>query len=546
MLSIKQRLITASIKRCSRWAEKVRYIGNPPKLWSFDKFQWLRQIHDDNSEKIIIQKSAQTGFTEFALNRTLFTLDQRKLNVLYALPSLRPDASNFSRGRINPAVEMSPYLQTLFTKGKSEEHKITRDSCNLYIRGGKSRGGFKQTDVGLIILDEADEMSEEAVGLVEFRVSGQMKSLQIIMLSTPSISGMGINAEFKLSNQQHYFFKCPSCSRMIRFRYPENLVVIGESASDPRIAESYYQCDKCKVHLEDCDKVNFLKTGEWVPKYRDRTITGYHINQFYSSALGSRVERTAAHEIRGRFSPVRRKEFFNSVLGLTFEEENARIEGEDIKKTQRQYLNNNLKKRKNYGIITFGMDVGQKNHHVIISGWNVEPGASREDLHVASKGTCLYYGTVKSFDEADSLIEVWRPHFTVIDAQPLKQEASSLAKKRAGISRVCFYTTTKNSKEIQDRESDVTIAVNRTHWMDVAFAHIFNESYNLPMDINIELMEHFKTPVRTITIDDRTGNYVSTYVSPRHTEDHYMHAYVYSCIAYEMVASGGGNESYGG
>src|SRR5690606_9817697 len=154
--------------------EKVRVMGEPfPGPWSFEKFPWLRQLHDDDSPEIYCRKCAQVGFTEWAINRSIYTLDVLKRNVLYALPNQVPDATNFSKGRLNPITEMSPYLSGLFARSQSETLKQTHDGACLYISGANSEKSFREKSVSLCCLDELDVMSSKAVELARRRLDGQ-------------------------------------------------------------------------------------------------------------------------------------------------------------------------------------------------------------------------------------------------------------------------------------------------------------------------------------------------------------------------------------
>lgn len=62
----------------------------------------------------MVQRAAQTGLTVTAM----YTIDALRRNVLYVLPTSLV-AGTFSKGRFNPAINMSPYLQTLFTETDS-------------------------------------------------------------------------------------------------------------------------------------------------------------------------------------------------------------------------------------------------------------------------------------------------------------------------------------------------------------------------------------------------------------------------------------------
>src|SRR4051812_7917027 len=101
--------VSAGLKRksvvsCSKWAEAYRVMGgdNFPGPWRFKYHPWLRGMHDSEAERNVGQKAAQMGYSEVVLNRTFYTLDVRRADCMYVLPSSKPDASRFSAGRFNP------------------------------------------------------------------------------------------------------------------------------------------------------------------------------------------------------------------------------------------------------------------------------------------------------------------------------------------------------------------------------------------------------------------------------------------------------------
>jgi hypothetical protein len=532
-----------TLGRCSRWVQKARIMTTPPLdgPFSFLYYPWLLQPHDDDAETVVIQKGAQVGFTEFSINRTLYVLDQLRKNVLYALPNERPDASNFSRGRLNPAVEASPYLENLFASS-SESHKITKNKQNLYIRGSRSRSCFKQIDVGLVVLDELDEMTDEAVGLARERLAGQHGFRQLIMLSTPHVEGTGINAQYQETNQYHFVFPCPHCSRHIEFTYPESLVVTADTLTDASISQSYYRCNRCHHALSHDAKPEFLAKGFWVPMFPDRPLHGYHINQMYSSAKAARPENMAQEEVRGRFNVVAKTEFYNSKLGLTYLAEGAQVTDVQINECmkKKEYLNGDLSQAKDL-LVTLGIDVGQENHNVWVSGWRFNPNLSRRDITVAAEGQCLYYGTVKNFDAIVELMRQWQPRFTVVDAQPEVKEAVALCKRFEGICYTCYYSLKKVTRDIVlANKSPYSVSVNRTYWLDTSLGKVKQLQMLLPNDFDLEAREHLKALLKTYR-RDQEGNPVSEYVKREKQPDHYAHALNYSTIAMGFFAEGGGN-----
>lgn len=534
-------LSAETLGRCSRWVEKVRIMpdNNP---WSFRLYPWLRQIHDDDATELVIMKGAQLGFTEYAINRTLFTLDQLKQNVLYALPNERPDASNFSRGRINGAAELSPYIKNLFALSNNEGQKITKDFRTLYIRGAKSRACFKSVDVALVVLDELDEMSDEAVGLARQRINGQHYYRQLVMLSTPHVAGTGIHRQYEETNQCHFRFPCPSCRRRIEFVYPDCLVITADSLTDPKIADSYLQCPACHNKIDHQQKHVYLAQGRWEPEFPTRPLHGYHVNQLYSSSLGTTPLELAKQEIRGRFNVAEKVEFYNSTLGITYQAEGSQVTDEQIMacKKLRSYTNGDRKEARDH-LLTMGIDVGQEHHHVVLTAWQFDPLLSERDMLVSAIGKLVYFTTISSFAEANDLIRLWQPKFIVIDAQPEVKEAVALCKQWQGIARTCYYSLKKVTRDIQTaNKNDFSLSVNRTFWLDASLGKIKTQQLALPNDLTQEAESHFKSLIKTYKKDNE-DNLVSEYVKKEADPDHYAHALNYSVIALAHVVGKGQN-----
>ena len=110
-----------AITSCSQWAEKYRILGGKdfPGPWRFKHHPWLREMHDSLAPMNVGKKSAQMGYTETVLNLTFFKIDIERVDCLYVLPSKTPDASDFSTGRFDPALELSPHLENLFSDVKN-------------------------------------------------------------------------------------------------------------------------------------------------------------------------------------------------------------------------------------------------------------------------------------------------------------------------------------------------------------------------------------------------------------------------------------------
>lgn len=544
----------STLGRCSRWAEKVRVMpGNPPLggKWSFTYHPWLRELHDATHEFIFIKKAAQMGVTEYALNRSLYTVDQLKQNVLYIFPNERPAAMRFSKEKLKPAVDGSPYIKSLFCKADSELIKVSKHD-RLFTMAGCSRTSLKSYSAGLVVLDELDEMSDEGITLALQRTDGQPGNLkQHIGLSTPSIDGKGIDKFFEDTTQDYYFFKCPHCSKLVTLFYPECLVITADDPKDIRIKDSYICCPECRKELKHSEKPAILANGTWVSKYPLRLRHGYHISQLFSTQLDPWI--IAEHALRAEFDTIAKTELYNSRLGETFVADGAKLTDSVLKDAQRDYLNlsEDIDKVGNYKLITMGIDVGQSSHHLVVCGWRLMPGRGRNILE-ASEGRVLLFKKVSdtadstAFQKIEALMRRWKPRMTIIDAQPDLNNASALAKKFASHCYACYYSTSKNTKAItvraaKDEEGEAdgnSISVNRSFWLGQTFDFITKGLMGLPKDLDLEFKENLKSTVKVYKLDDKQ-NVFCDFVKKDGTPDHYLHALNYAVIALGKSAGGG-------
>lgn len=519
---IRDGLSRKSILTASRWADKYRMMGHPyPGLWTFDHHRWLKEMHDREGQLLIGQKSAQVGFTEWALNKAFFTLDVRQMDVLYVLPTT-DDASTFSAGRFDKAVELSLHLQNMFSDVQNVKQKRAGPT-NMYIRGSNSRSGLKSIPVSLLILDELDEMAQENIPLATERLSGQIIR-QTLMLSTPTIPDFGINFHFNTSTQEHFQFRCPSCSRFIELRFPDNLKVIGEDVSDPRVDESYLFCNECKAVLPHEGKREMFRSGQWHPYFPGRTDSGFHINQLYACHLPPSVIAKAF--LLSLKDPFAEQELWNSKLGLPHIVAGARINEEMINQCIRGYRMLDFNRQ---GLVTMGVDIGKKIH-VEIDDWRVD-GRAGYDVNTYSRPRLLAHKELDDFEQLDALIEDFNVRFTVIDSQPERRKALEFANRHNGRVKLCRYPVGVNGRNITiSSDEEHIINVDRTSWLDISLGRFKLDTIDLPEDVGHEYRQHVMAQIR-INKKDNSGNPIARYETPGNRHDHYGHARNYAEIA---------------
>ena len=530
-----------SLTTCSRWAENCRIMGGKdfPGPWKFTYHPWLKEMHDSTATLNVGKKSAQMGYSETVLNRTFFKIDVEGVDCMYVLPAATPDASDFSASRFDPAIELSTHLQNLFSNVKNVRHKRA-GNANLYVRGSKSRSGLKSAPVGFLVLDEVDEMEQNNIPLAFRRQDGQLET-EAWAISTPTAPNMGIDKLFQSTTQEHFFFKCPGCSKFTELVYPDCLVTTAEDINDPGIENSTFICKECKVVLakgsgQQKAKVEWLKSGVWVPSYSGRDARGFYIHQMYSCAkAGSPVEMAKA-QIKAQYNPAEETELYNSRLGLAFAPDGAKLTDALIEGVRGEYKRGprNSPNR----LITMGVDVGKWIHYWI-DEWKV-PDVIKSDLNVESHARCIEANKVRNFEELDKLMYDYKINFAVLDINPEKRKAIEFSNRFWGFVKVCYYVRgivgkSINAPKEQNEFHEQAITVDRTAWLDMSFSRFKAKSIELPIDLPLEAKMHLKALVRVYE-KDQDGNPIGKYIKDANDEDHYAHARVYSEIALQFAA----------
>ena len=524
--------VAAGLKRkaittCSKWARTYRIMGPPhPGPWTPGPAPWTVDMHDYTAPKNIGQKSAQMGYTETALNITLYKIDMESLDCLYVLPAKTPDASEFSAARFDPAIELSPRLTELFSSVKNVGHKRA-GAINLYIRGCKSRSALKSIPVAFIVFDEIDEMNTDLIPLAEERTSGRVDP-QIWKISTPTLPNKGINELFLDSTQEHYEFKCPHCSRIIELIWPDAIKIIGDHHNN--CSGSHLQCPKCSHKLEHETKQTWLAGGQWT-SYGDTSLDarGFYINQLYS--ITRRPEEVTKLYFKGLIDKASEQEFFNSKLGLPHIVKGAQVQKHEVERARGgRRKDDPIPENK---IITMGVDQGRWLYYEVVA-WDFDELGN--DLNMSAKANVLAEGKVVDFSELDLLMRQYQVIKCVIDAQPDRRKAYEFACKYWGHVLLCFYARGQMGKTITIDPSaeQHKIAVDRTSWLDVALNRFRLKTITLPQDLSEEYPEHISNLVKHYTTD-KSGNPMGEYKNMG--PDHLGHARCYSEIALPLAAA---------
>lgn len=534
ILDFGERIISGLQKKAAttpaRWVlDKVRNADQTP--CSFRRFPWQKEMLESKAPHNCACKGAQLGISHCILCRAMFANDVEKRDVLYVLPALHPDASNFSNARFDALVAASTYLSSIYDRGNVGLKRTTTN--NFYIRGAQSRSGGKSVPAGFLTLDEIDEIPKWFVRLVRERMSGQDVKTEWD-ISTPTVPEHGIDKLFLESTQEHFFFPCPRCSKWIELTFPECLEVVGDDPDSTRtLTESYLKCPACLGKLEHAEKPDFLGKGRFIAAVGGKEKRGFHINQLYSTTVTP--GEVAADSIRATYSEIDAQEFWNSKMGKAHAPEGSKITEAAVNKCRAGHLNGNTQPV--HSVVTMGVDIGSWNHFEICE-WKIGD-VNGNDLNSGATPRVLKTGKVRSFEELDTFMVDYRVNMACCDAMPETRKAFEFSQRFWGFVKMVYYAQGVAGKMLVESKWDQgepIVNVNRTSWMDVALGRIKSQRILLPQDLPQEYVEHLRTPTRIIKFD-KSGNPVAKWYTPDGKADHHAHARTYAEIALPLAMS---------
>lgn len=528
-----------TLQTCSRWCKK-RWImpGTPPKPMNFDEHPWMPGMLDSTSRYNYSMKAAQMAVSSTALGVSLFTLDVKKKDVLFVLPSAGL-AADFSKSRFGPILELSPYVNKMFVDCNSVGLKRTADTT-LYVRGGKSPAGLKSVPVATLILDEVDEISDRSINLSLTRLDGQRPEDRLAwFISTPTFPNQGIHKLIQKSTRDHFFFKCPCCSKTTTLSWPDSFVVCGETANDPETKNSHLVCKECKKPLDHKAKSDWLGKGFWesTNKDSDPDHRGFEINQMYSFMVDPAI--LAEFYLRGLQDDIAMMEFYNSRLGLPYAGEGAKVNDEQIDDCIRLHSTSDIRVKNPEKVITMGVDQG-KSYYAEICEWDINASEWCRGINHVAKPKVIGIQKFNEFDREQELGRLMREFnvwMCVIDADPHRVDASKFALAFPGHVTLCQYRSGVKGREMKAdeyTEGAPIVTVDRTSWLSTSLTRFKTGSIALPADVGLEYREHIKSMARHYE-KDADGNTIMKYINDG--ADHFAHARNYSEIALPLVGA---------
>ena len=327
-------------------------------------------LSDPSIHTVVMQKSAQVGFTETLLNILGYYISQDPSPILWVNPTLEM-SEVASKTRLAPMLRDTPILRGLVADAKSRDSNNTLLQKNypggvLAMAGANSPAGLASRPVRIVLCDEVDRFPASAgpegdpVNLAIKR-SATFQNRKIILGSTPTIKGLSrIEQAYLNSDQRRYYVPCPECGEM------QHLIWSNLQWQSNAPETAVYVCRQCGAAIGEKHKARMLARGEWRAENPGvKGTAGFHINELYSP--WRRWTDVVADFLAAKSNTETLKTWINTSLGETWEEQSEKSDPDTLLARRENYTSARLPSDVLY--LTAGVDVQDNRIECEIVGW---------------------------------------------------------------------------------------------------------------------------------------------------------------------------------
>lgn len=353
----------------SQWAERYRMMDDAitvdPGPWRNDRTPYLVEIMDCLSvtspvREIAMMSGAQIGKSEIGNNWIGYTIHSAPAPMMF----VSADQELVKAGievKIDRMIHGVEGMSSLIRPGVIKGHKKnTGDTVKrkdfaggflLSVSAG-SPAQLRSFSVKNLFIDELDGFplktktgEGDPLNIVFQRTKNFDAQRKVFYNSTPTtVERSKIKQQFDKGDKRRYYVPCPRCGHKqvlhffvdkdtksgIHFERDEKGLLVEGSV--------YYRCGGCGKKFYNEEKVKFLQGGEWRTEKGHRPVhkhfRSYHISSLYSPWYS--WESLVLSFLDAYKDPEKLRTFYNTELGLPWEEMGQRVKYETVIGNRRQ------------------------------------------------------------------------------------------------------------------------------------------------------------------------------------------------------------------
>lgn len=477
------------------WISFNNFVNENQRKLEFKNHRFMVDVYADNSPDICCIKSAQVGFSVYAILKSFHELKYEKRNILYALPT-RNVVQDFVVPKVNPLISSNAAIAADMG-GDSVSLKKLGDRF-FFFKGGSEREAIS-VSADTLVIDEYDRMPDmNVVTMFDSRLQAAEEPRRR-RFSNGSAVGYGVDGLYKDSNAMHWFVKCRWCNH-------EWYIDYAAGSDNEHYVDKTLQafvCGKCRKPLTDEDR----RMGRWVAKWPNRERHGYWISQMMAPWVSAKriIEQEEEMDIAT---------FHGFVLGKAYTPADLLVDRAAI---LRACAPSTIPKQQ----VAMGVD--------------------------QDAGGCYYtlmtplgifdHGYVDSWEKIEHLKLMYKA-VVVCDPNPYQAMPKQMAAKYSDW-YLCYFKTLDSMSAVQWKEQEQVVYADRTRIIDIRANEIINARmlYREHAHKLEDVIAHWNNLYRT-TEEKEDGKVKSIWIKKNDKQSDFPFSEVYARIALTQVLGG--------
>lgn len=482
------------------WIDLSGFVTENQKPLEFKNHRFMLEIYADNCPDMVCIKSAQIGYSVYAIIKSFHELKYEKRNILYALPT-RNIVQDFVVPKVNPLIDSNPII----AKDMGSDSVSLKRLGNRFIffKGGSEREAIS-VSADTLVIDEYDRMPDmNVVTMFDSRLQAAEEPRRR-RFSNPSAVGFGVDKLYKDSSKHHWIVECEACGYRTYMDYTkESYIFEGEEMVSHYVDKQrvVYACGDCDAEISDDARRN----GEWVAFDPLHKRHGYWINQMMAPWVTA--ERVIQQEDEMDIAT-----FHSMVLGKAYTPSDLIVDREAILRA---------------------CSPGAIQRQQVVMGVDQDAGGQYYTL-MTPQGI-FDHGYVNGWEKIEHLKLMYNA-LVVCDPNPYPTMPKQMANKYNDW-YVCYFKNVDGMSSIQWKDKEQVVYADRTRVIDMRANEIINGRmlYREHAHKLEDVIKHWDNLYRT-TVEEDDGRIKSVWMKKGQSD--YPFSEVYARIALTQIMGG--------
>lgn len=496
---------------CLAWVHFNSFVNENQQPLEFKDHLFMIQIYADEHSDIVCKKSAQVGFSVYAILKSIHDA-KSGWNVIYALPTNNV-VNDFVKPKVNPLITSNPKIAAIVSEDSVSLKKV--GDRFIFFKGGYSDREAISITGDILVIDEYDRMpSIQVVNTFDSRLQAS-KNPKRRRFSNPSSVGAGVDALYTDSDQMHWMVTCESCGHTIYMDFERDAIQVGANTIHTHYVDQkrvIYACGECHAEISDRARRN----GEWQAKYPGRKRRGYWISQMMAPWVSAERILEQKEESSLEF-------FYNFVLGKAYTPSDLIVNRDTIAKVVQP---GSVVKRE----VAMGVDTNLPMTYVL-----------------GTVDGIFAKGKTDSWDEIERLKLMYNAT-VVFDPNPYPTKPKAFVQKYKGSAYLCYFKQDTKNLGILQWGTGVNAAVvyaDRTKLLDLVAQEKIDKKmlYRMQFHELEDVIDEWENIYRT-TEEKEDGRIRSIWVKKEGKVSDYPFAEAYFRIALEKALGSSTTSQY--